>query len=129
MGPSKQELYNKAVAGIAAQGWERAGFWVETGPMTKSFRCRYKVEDKRCAIGHCLSEQDAETFDEIQAGANDVAREMGWESIPFFYGDLQNAHDGAKDEGSMKLRLKAVGQKYNLEIPDSLYEEPPKEAA
>lgn len=124
MGPSKQELYDKAVAGIAAQGFERAGEWITT-TTGRNLKCRYLTDDgKRCAIGHNLCETNARFYDHQGAGANDVARDMGWEPIPGFYGDLQNAHDASPNPDDMKRNLRSFGQHYDLEVPECLFPDP-----
>lgn len=124
-----QQLFDNAVKGLAAQGWQRSGKAFLDSNGKEQFQCLYLAADgKRCAIGHSLRKEDCILFDNMPFGANDVAHELGWPSPKHSYhGDLQMAHDMAKDPAAMVENFRAVARQYNLDA-STLGPEPGKAA-
>jgi hypothetical protein len=122
----KQELFNRAVAGLAAQGFTRAAQQTTYG------MCVYRAESgKKCAFGHLIPD---DKYDATWEGKS-PSREMielvvggpidPWSFETLFFYDLQRAHDNAyTPQGDapeeMKKNLRAFAGKYNLEIPQEL---------
>lgn len=124
----KQDLFNRAVAGLAAQGFTRA--------VNSYGGCRYRADNgKRCALGHLIPDDQYSV--EIEGGFSAAARIVvpglsamvdrdGWN----FLSELQEAHDNARtknefgeqidDPESMKANLAALAAKYHLDVPEVL---------
>lgn len=118
---TKQEIFNKVVAGLAAQGFERS--------VMDDGSCAYRGNDgRKCAAGHLLSDEhyrpelENKTIAAIGVAAVVVASGVpGHEATVWgLVGNLQRAHDRGKSPGDMKSRLLNVGYDYGLEIPEVL---------
>lgn len=118
----KQEYFNRMVAGLAGQGFERA-FNEKVGS------CAYRAPDgKKCAIGQLIPDDkygaDLEgprgpVLERIGALTSEEVDDCDSDGMEFF-GDAQGAHDDGYTPDDMKALLLGVGEKYGLEIPPEL---------
>ena len=127
---NRQEVFNKAVKGLAAQGFQSS--------RNKDKTCRYRgPEGLKCAVGHLIPDEvdctplegDSVYFRgvidllntlgyNVEAGVTylNASGSVCYEHTPDvrFLFDLQKAHDNACNAESMKDCLTAFAQKYNL---------------
>lgn len=120
-----QELLNKAVAGILAQGCQS---YVDNDDENY---CAYRGPNcTKCAIGHLLTDEQIEKYNiEENQTPETFSKELIQELAPAtlqhdtvqFFQDLQRAHDlpdgGAYFIANFKKRIKDLALKWNLENP------------
>lgn len=110
---TKQDMFDRAVRGLRAQGWRRS-FNPEVS------RCSYKAPDgKRCAWGHVdpsLDDVSGTVYDlrklqiGLAAGLDDPALR--------FATLLQQCHDGAICPEYMEERFRQVAKEHALTWPE-----------
>ena len=109
---TKQEAFDKAVRGLASQGWERSvdvsGLW----PV-----CSYRGPGgRRCAIGWLISDELAEDREGC------AVREFDYSELPtepngrLLLLDMQNAHDAYCKNTGMRERFVLLGEKHDLDL-------------
>lgn len=119
---TKQEMFDKAVKGLASQGFEKC--W-------DGDTCKYKKGKSRCAVGWLLPEKlksiDGQNRTRIESIDCDVLGLIDSYKVPTFISDnddfldgLQCAHDESDDPANMVLRLKEFAATHDLEIPKEL---------
>lgn len=113
---TKQEMFDLAWKGLAAQGWQRA--YVEGS-------CVYKQElpdgtIRRCAWGHV----DHAVPADIQASVTTLngrgiglAAKLGYLDMRFAQ-ELQNAHDGAATSAEMEAAFRDLAADHRLVVPE-----------
>lgn len=115
MPETMQELFNKAVLGLRAQGWER-GVGV---PGT----CVYlNWKGNRCAYGHMMSVEFLGTLHDedwmmVSECIMDKYMTAPGRELREFVSDCQRAHDKSICPDDMERRMRAVAEKYNLTFP------------
>lgn len=124
----KQKYFDKAVAGLASQGFVQS-----TG--TSMFGdCAYRgINGLKCAVGHLIddSEYDPEyEGSSVEVVLRECDTSIGREILSLsekeqkdmvsFLAYLQIAHDNYSEPEEMKLQLFHVATTNNLVIPDSL---------
>lgn len=118
---SLQEIYDRAVAGLAGQGFEPS-------VSKNGHLCRYRGEDgRKCAAGHVID--DDEYIQEME-GTNIMglvsSNNPADSERMALLNSLQNAHDVPAGGGyedvprEIKRRLASVGQRWALVIPEVL---------
>ena len=122
-----QEIFNRAVEGLAAQGFEpsRADDLHDAG-------CRYRgAGGRKCAVGHLIDDRhyarriEGKGVDwvEVQSALRRSGVTVNSESIHFLL-DLQAAHDDpawmSSPADTMRDRLRAVATKHRLTLPEAL---------
>ena len=113
-----QDLFNKSVAGLAAQDWQRA----RDGGV-----CRYDVNGLRCAIGQLIDDPetrfwlDRATSLPSWGALHDAGTVRGHLDA---LSRLQDCHDLADDASNMRARLRHYAAFYHLIVPDVLKEAP-----
>lgn len=117
---SAQEVFNRSVAGLASQGFQKAAD-------DRDWWCYYRpigFPTRRCAAGWLIP--DAEYPGEHGGWFSMVSRVWGTPHHVDLIRELQSAHDSAVAScfgtfaDSMKKNLREVASKYNLELPDVL---------
>lgn len=125
---TNQEAFDKAVAGLAAQGFKRS-----VGGPDGFEQCVYRGKDgKKCALGHLIPDDLYRPRIEGMGAGNPLMRPLLFElglSIEFSRA-LQSAHDSAYTidahdkqidaPETMKAMLRRVADKFGLTKPDSL---------
>lgn len=110
---TRQELFNLAYLGLAAQGWKRS--------YTEEDGCVYRGPDgAKCAIGHCIPDYKYRKYFESNT-VNDERVLLAARIAPedeIFAGNLQAAHDKSISGYTMKANLEGVAMQYGLEIPN-----------
>jgi len=111
---SKQNLFNMMWNGLKGQGWIRS---------LSDYGCLYRGDDgRKCAIGHCISDQVANTWDDARYSS--VAKILEGEGLTVsrinFLSRAQLAHDKADDDddGHMELEFRKFAKQHNLSIPE-----------
>lgn len=124
----KQELFNRAVAGIASQNWAQSVLAV--GEDT----CAYNGPNgAHCAVGWLLNERGREQVREADGDSFDSVRDIlqaEWidgveysDDMENFLAAMQSAHDGVWPDYSghpMKDRLRIFADNYDLTLPEEL---------
>ena len=115
---TNQELFDKAYAGLKAQGFARAIITAITQSGNVA-QCRYRGDDnKRCAVGHCIPEDKYDENMEGARGARLLYRlEIITEDQFEFVDGLQRAHDNSTLPEMMQDRLRALAFEYDLTLP------------
>jgi tRNA(Met) C34 N-acetyltransferase TmcA len=114
---TKQEIFNKAYAGLKAQGFQRAVR--DAGPLAI---CQYRGRNGlKCAIGHLIPDENYCPTLEGKGAELLVVREAA--NIPLdvpisFLVDLQTCHDAGSSPEAMKRSLTVFSHQYNLKIED-----------
>lgn len=113
---TKQDLFNRAVRGLASQGWQRAAHDVD-GP------CYYASESTalRCAWGHCdpsITPKDIGTIYMLRHLERGLARWLTTAGYDFA-GDLQRTHDMHRDQ-FMKYYFSAIAAEHKLVWPEDV---------
>lgn len=127
---NRQEVFNKAVKGLAAQGFQSS--------RNEDKTCRYRgPEGLKCAVGHLIPDEvDCTPLEgspvyfralidllntlgynvEVGVAYLSAGGSVCYEHTPDvrFLFELQIAHDNAYNAESMKNNLMAFAQKYNL---------------
>lgn len=113
---TKQEIFTKAVLGLASQGFNRCrdtnGACVYHDPKT-GWHCAWgwvdpSLDDQICGNIYCLREHD-----------RGLAMQLRADDLPFV-SDLQDAHDGAETPIVMRKRLENVAVRYGLTWPEGV---------
>jgi len=121
MAMTKQEMFDKACEGLAAQGWQKSR-------ALNGAACLYRGPyGLKCAVGHIIPDEiydpkwDAYigSIQEVCEASSDVAALIGSEIE--FAREMQRAHDTA-DEGSMRGRFILLAEKHGLALPPCLRE-------
>lgn len=121
---TKQEIFNKAVRGLAKQGFEQA---IDRGT------CKYRQAGLKCAAGHLIKDRyynaafegDA-AFDDIDDESNDKGAPLALRQSGIlkrqllFVREVQRAHDNGGRPYQMKSKLVEVAQDFNLKLPKAL---------
>ena len=112
---TKQELLDKAIAGLAAQGYMRC---------KDVWGCLYwRADGSRCAVGHLLSEDLAKeaacnhwgsVYFMAPENYQALCREIGAVDSRFL-NSLQLAHDMGHTPDQMRKNLKGLAERYGLE--------------
>lgn len=124
----KQALFNRAVAGIASQGWTQS--ILDNDEDT----CAYNgANGAHCAVGWLLNERGREQVREADGNGFDSVRDIlqaGWidgveysDDMENFLAAMQSAHDGVGPEYSgygMKERLCIFARQRGLDLPEEL---------
>ncbi len=119
---TSQEIFDKALFGIRGQDYKQSGSGFGD--------CKYRHTDENdtklcCAVGHCIDDDIAETWD---SNLSDTSIRKVFRYYPstfnqFFdesqlplLSDLQAAHDQALDYGSLQWEgeMVNIAKKYNL---------------
>lgn len=111
---TKQEMFNKSVAGLASQNFERA---VDAGGT-----CSYRAGKKRCAWGwvdDALLSTDTGTVFTLKSNGIGLAAELDRDEI-IFARELQKAHDESMIPSVMRTKLRELALKHNLTLPPEL---------
>lgn len=120
-----QEMFNRAVIGLASQGFTRC-LRTPEGP-----GCMYSDDKgKHCAWGWVdtdIPSNKEGTVYTLQAQKLGVAAQLNDDTVRFAIA-LQNAHDRHDTPAKMKLALASVASSYNLSIPPEM-DAPHKDAA
>lgn len=112
---SKQNLFNMMWRGLKGQGWEQSN--------ESHGGCMYRGRDgNKCAIGHCISDSVANTWDDSgQSSISDILWDEGVSAsrIQFLH-SAQRAHDKAlsRTPASMELAFRQFAEDHNLSIPE-----------
>ncbi len=114
---TKQEMFDKAVKGLASQDFERCRTGTNSG-------CAYANEDgtKHCAWGWVdtqLASDDGRFFSRLRREGVGIAATLGEEEAKFA-GLLQNAHDHSTTPSAMKWELRSLAKEHHLTIPEEL---------
>lgn len=108
---TKQEYFNTAWRGFAAQDWRRA-----VGPYGA---CYYQVPGgtDRCAVGHLLpAEVDAQTLGG-SVWDQDISGFFPREDLSFL-SDLQAVHDFASEDDPLRSSMIRFAARHNLQVPE-----------
>lgn len=121
---TRQEMFNKAVAGLAGQGFKRS--------VTSGGSCRYRdVEGRKCAVGHLIPDEvyqssfEGKTIGYLLKQCPELGTLLHGRSPTgeeFLLELLQWAHDVGKVPAVMRENLRVVASQYNLKIPEVLCE-------
>lgn len=104
---TKQHMFDMAWTGLKEQGFERS---VEGGS------CKYRsYGGLKCAIGHCLSDEDYNPEWEGSSG-DFVSVRLGW-GLGSFANKLQQIHDFAYTPEEMQHNLRTFANTHSLTIP------------
>lgn len=140
LGNSRQEQFEIAVRGIAAQGWQRS----IRGTDEKFATCVYRGPIGKCALGQLMRDEDYSTEYDNNCSTATVLSEFGVERVDdynvllidsdyAFYTNMQRAHDGSSvtdgihkaypRDYTMQERLVMFAADYGLMLPDELKED------
>lgn len=111
----RQEMFDRAVKGLASQGWERS--------LGAGGKCSYRgVDGRRCAVGWLLDDEDVDGFAQVPYGGlpSHVRSKLGGDTHYCFVGHLQNAHDYGKTPIDMRCNLRNLAEWYGLALPAEL---------
>ena len=117
----RQEAFDKIVAAMAAQNWERS--MSSMVRYAEGSGCRYRGDrDMKCAIGVLLDDAEAKFCDELACGVNNmplaiedrIVRETGF--APGELAMIQRAHDRGNIRSSMRTLFAAVAKTLGLEM-------------
>jgi hypothetical protein len=136
---TKQEIFDKAVNGLAGQGFIRSRQTEDDEEVGESrTKCLYRgLGGTKCAVGHLIPDDVYEEWFNsygvnslpsnvlLAAGLAESSLPGDFESyrgvlVPerYFIGNLQLAHDESETPAEMKSRLLSLGVKYSLVIPE-----------
>lgn len=125
-----QDAFNRAVAGLKAQGWKRSGEargpYVPTEDDEMSFQCKYRGPDgTKCAVGHLIPDHlYEETIENMSVmlmfeERPEIAEHIGAHSYgqELFLSKLQAAHDCyvSEDPAQMREMLRKVAEEFGLD--------------
>lgn len=106
-----QAAFDRAVAGLAGQGFERS-------MNADGLRCRYSGDGGRhCAYYYV---KPHETFVEGESASEQPHNAGEFMDLLRFYNKLQIAHDWGSTPQEMKRRLRDLAKTYALTIPEVL---------
>lgn len=121
----KQDILNRAVAGLASQGFTRS--------VDIAGGCLYRgLDGKKCALGHVMPDEKYRHSLEGSGPTMAVCEALGldWRSTASFLGQLQECHDHAyevNDLGEkadrpdrMKTALRRFAEVWCIDIPEVL---------
>lgn len=114
---SINEVYQRAVRGLAAQGWRQS---------LVDGHCAYRGEcGLKCAVGHGIDDTTAENWDSILIDVGSLPRAAraaaGLPDNLDFLQRMQGAHDSADGPNDMRRRMRAMLDDYpELEWPDDV---------
>jgi hypothetical protein len=107
---TKQELFDKMVRGLHAQGWEVSRVEGST------YYCAYRgAGGRKCAIGHLLSEVEA-----IQYEGQTVSDLCPDHPHIEFLVTCQQAHDFSTHPDVMHEWFKRIAKKHSLTFPSDI---------
>lgn len=113
---TNQEMFDKAVAGLAAQGFRRSV--LNEGELEEC--CQYRGPDgMKCALGHVISDEQYNRSIE-GSRAHDAIRALKLPLKENAANELQDCHDEAKGPDDMKRRLRKFADNWNLVVPEVL---------
>lgn len=117
-----QETFNKIVAAMTAQNWERSMSVLGSS-------CRYRgARGLKCAIGVLMTDWEAYTCDDMGAGAlnlptvieDRLVRDTGFN--PHQLAEIQRAHDRGNTGASMRTLFIDVAHNLGLEFIEHIQE-------
>jgi len=129
---SRQEIFDKAVSGLASQGFVRSR--QSTDEQIINPKCLYRgPNNTKCAVGHLIPDDvfkdQFNTYD-VRSLPSDVLLAAGLAidnsdygvEVPHiqFIASLQVQHDEAETPKAMKSNLRSFGIRYSLSIPEVL---------
>lgn len=120
----RQDILNRAVQGLASQGFIRSLAPNETGNLSCAYRGNL---GRKCAVGHLMSDDlYHERFEGVPiTGFSSghlteiFGRFSGGEDLEFV-SRLQWAHDSGLSPHQMKMNLKALIEQFGLQTPSEL---------
>lgn len=114
-----QEVFNKAVEGLAAQKFEQS---VYKPDIDDDFydECRYRQAGLKCGAGHLIPDNEYSKSLEGYAWRDLVEKKIVPKHHENFIMDLQGAHDQGHTPEAMKQNLRTKAEAYNLTLPDVL---------
>ena len=115
---TRQETFNEAVAGLAAQGFERS--------MNSDWTCVHRgARGHKCAIGVLLPDDSPD--DVLSFAGCVMALRDRFPDLPLFaehdvalLQELQLAHDNGHVPGEMRYDLRRVAREFKLDLPEVL---------
>lgn len=111
---TKQEIFDKAVAGLASQGFERS---VINDDAHIDF-CAYRGDGgRRCAIGWLIPDElysSAFEGEPVRFLPPMIQEFVGYDTYPAFVEDLWAAHDNSTAPPDMRYRLWKIAERNNL---------------
>ena len=114
---TRQEMFDRAVRGLRAQGWERC---------SDGQRCVYSNEyGLRCAWGHVdpsLTQYDAGSVEALRHFHKGIATDLSAEDCEWAM-DLQAQHDNSGGRVDMQDRFRTFGTRYGLTWPEEKTDE------
>lgn len=116
---TKQEAFDRAVAGLASQGFQRA--------TSAGGSCLYMAGARRCALGWLMPKNLLKRLDrlnELGTPACQIYAKFGQDvpgyTIKDFVAALQLAHDEGITPHTMRHKLINLANLYNLVVPTVL---------
>lgn len=116
----KQEILNKAVAGLASQRFERS----ETEEQVIGISCRYRGDSgRKCAVGWLIPDEAYMPRMEKLMAETIAFTVLGiQESTTIdFLGELQEAHDCSMSPSEMMGNLTDLAKNHGLVVPKELF--------
>jgi hypothetical protein len=116
-GMTAQEVFDKVVAGLAGQGFERS-------MDEDNIHCQYKgQQNRKCAAGFLIpNEEYKKEWDQRFWPWDDlVRRKCTTDHHAELIFSLQAAHDGSTTPAMMKRELRIAGEAEGLNIPPVLF--------
>lgn len=119
MAMTRQQIFNTAYHGLAAQGFQRS--MRENG-----FGCAYRGADgRRCALGYLIPDavydpewdSDHKSMSAYMLSSENITNEI-CEGNQRFLIDLQTVHDDSLTPQTMKRELGAFAARHNLTVPE-----------
>lgn len=118
---TRQQIFNTAYHGLAAQGFERS--FQEDLLRPNKGRCQYRGDNgRRCALGYCIPDSlysenlegvtiyklPRHFLDKIGIRKKDIG----------FANNLQQVHDFSVNPSDLRFKLELFAAKYGLTIPE-----------
>jgi hypothetical protein len=112
-------MFDKSVAGLASQGFERS---------SDEIACLYRSGARRCAYGWILPDNILDRLERdgsLSCAVPSLFKIYADAELPGyddgeFIADLQRTHDNAYFAGHMKSNLRELAARYNLAVPSVL---------
>ncbi len=124
--PSNQEMFDRAVRGLASQGWQKS----ESDDRHHGTLCVYRKEMPDGSVRHCAwgwvdpegtAHNPDGSVETLYANGTGLAASHSGMNL-MFARNLQRSHDNSSDAGSMVLAFRALAERYGLstEVMDGL---------
>lgn len=109
---TKQEVFDKVVAGLRAQGYEQS--------LNVAGHCSFRGKNgTKCAVGHILPDDIADRMrvEYTNEFGQYLDQIPGFSEAKHYYllDDLMGAHDNGHDPGAMMRNLREVAKNHNLD--------------